>query len=41
LGYVVSKKGKEPDPNKVEIIVNLQLPTTVKQKQKPINALAT
>jgi hypothetical protein len=23
LGYVVYKKGKEPDPDKVEIIVNL------------------
>jgi hypothetical protein len=34
LGYVVSKKGKEPDPDKVEVIVNLQPPTTVKQIQK-------
>jgi len=34
LGYVVSKKGKEPDPDKVEVIVNLQPPTMVKQIQK-------
>jgi hypothetical protein len=34
LGYVVSKKGKEPNPDKVEVIVNLQPPTTVKQIQK-------
>jgi len=31
LGYVVSKKGKELDLHKVEVIVNLQPPTTVKQ----------
>jgi hypothetical protein len=31
LGYVISKKGKEPNPNKVEVIVNLQPPTIVKQ----------
>jgi hypothetical protein len=31
LGYVVTKKGKELDPDKVEVIVNLQPPTRVKQ----------
>ncbi len=30
LGYVVFKKGKKPYPDKVEIIVNLQPPTTFK-----------
>jgi hypothetical protein len=34
LGYVVSKKGKELDPDKVEVIVNLQPPTIVKQIEK-------
>jgi hypothetical protein len=31
LGYVVSKKGKEPKLDKVEIVINLQPPTIVKQ----------
>jgi hypothetical protein len=31
LGYVVFKKGKKLDPNKVEVIINLQPPTIVKQ----------
>jgi hypothetical protein len=34
LGYVISKKGKEPNLNKVELIINLQPPTIVKQIQK-------
>jgi hypothetical protein len=34
LGYVVSKKGKKLDLDEVEVIVNLQPPTTVKQIQK-------
>lgn len=31
LGYVVSKKGKKSNLDKVEIIINLQPPTIVKR----------
>jgi hypothetical protein len=31
LGYVVSKKGKDSNLDKVKVIVNLQPPTTIKQ----------
>jgi hypothetical protein len=34
LGHVVSQKGKEPDPEKIEVIVNLQPPTDVKGVQR-------
>ena len=30
LGHVVTAAGREPDPTKVEVIVNLQPPTNVK-----------
>lgn len=36
LGYVVSKAGKEPDPEKVEVITNLQPPTSVKGIQRAL-----
>jgi hypothetical protein len=34
LGHVVSKKGKEPDPEKIEVIVNLQPLNDVKGVQR-------
>jgi hypothetical protein len=34
LGHVVSQKGKEPDPEKIEVIVNLQPPSDVKGVQR-------
>ncbi len=30
LGHVVSQKGKEPNPKKIKVIVNLQPPNDVK-----------
>jgi RNase H-like domain found in reverse transcriptase/Integrase core domain/Integrase zinc binding domain len=36
LGYVVSKAGKEPDPEKVEVILNLEPPTTIKGIQRAL-----
>ena len=36
LGYVVSKAGKEPDPEKVEVILNLEPPTSVKGIQRAL-----
>ncbi len=35
LGYVVSKKGKKPDLNKVEVIINLQPPTSNHSQTNP------
>ncbi len=32
LGHVVSQKGKEPNPEKIEVIVNLQPPSDVECK---------
>jgi hypothetical protein len=37
LGYVVFKKGKEPNLDKVKVIVNLQPPTMVKQIRKVLS----
>jgi hypothetical protein len=34
LGYVVSKSGREPEPEKIKVITNLQPPTTVKEVQR-------
>jgi hypothetical protein len=36
LGYVVSKAGKEPDPEKVRVILNLEPPTTVRGIQQAL-----
>ena len=33
LGYVVSKEGREPEPEKVKVITNLKPPTNVKKVQ--------
>ena len=34
LGYVVSKEGREPEPEKVKVITNLKPPTNVKKVQR-------
>lgn len=34
LGYVVSKAGREPEPEKVKVITNLKPPTNVKEVQR-------
>jgi hypothetical protein len=36
LGYIVSAKGKEPDPEKVDVIVNLKPPTDIKSMQRTL-----
>ena len=36
LGHVVTAAGREPDPTKVEVIVNLQPPTNVKGVQRAL-----
>ena len=36
MGHVVTAAGREPDPTKVEVIVNLQPPTNVKGVQRAL-----
>ena len=40
LGYIVSARGIEPNPNKVSAITNMKWPTCVKDIQKLIGCMA-
>ena len=40
LGYIVSARGIEPNPNKVSAITNMKRPTCVKDIQKLIGCMA-
>ena len=41
LGYIVSARGIEPNPDKVSAITNMKWPTYVKNIQKCIGFMAT
>ena len=40
LGYIVSARGIEPNPNKVSAITNMKWPTYIKDIQKLIGCMA-
>ena len=40
LGYIISARGIEPNPNKVSAITNMKRPTCIKDIQKLIGCMA-